>query len=191
MRKSDARVGGLAGPRAWLVPVGGIAVVGAVGVACAAAGAYGAGLWHAIAAAMILLASATAALAGLALVARGDLVPLGWLVLLAAPVEAGTLLAANWQEHVGETHAAVLVTLTVFLLAGLAVSTLRLLAGPSLGFRLVAATTAALVVLGLAVVWTHSLPPEALTAILSLVFLTVLLYSSALVARHSGPAERG
>jgi hypothetical protein len=142
---------------------------------------------------MIALAAGTAALAGLELVARRRLVPLGFGVLVTAPAEAATLLAANWQAHVDRTVANGLVTATVFLLSGLAVSTLALVvegrsAVGRLGLAAVAGSTAILDVLALAITWTGSLPGEALRALLSLVFLTIVLYLlTALAARHSVP----
>jgi hypothetical protein len=146
---------------------------------------------------MIALAAAAAAFAGLELVERGRLVPLGWWVLVTAPAEAVTLLVANWREHVSQNYASGLITATVFLLSGLVVATLRLLvregsrAGRA-GFAAVTATTIALDVLALVVTWTHSLPQAALRGLLSLVFATLLLYLlTPLVQRSSGPARRG
>jgi hypothetical protein len=146
---------------------------------------------------MIVLTAATGALAGLGLVARRELAGLGWWVALTAPAEAATLLAANWQEHVSEAYGSGLVTATLLLLSGLTVATLRLLvrldsAAGRRGFAAVVLSTLTLDVLALVVTWTHSLPGPALSALLSLVLLTVLLYLlTPLVQRHSGPAERG
>jgi hypothetical protein len=142
---------------------------------------------------MIALAAGAAALAGLQLVARRRLVALGWSVAVASPAEAATLLAANWQAHVDRTVASFVVTATVLLLSGLAVSTLALLVDGrapvgGLGLAAVAASTAVIDVLALVITWAGSLPGEALRALISLVFLTILLYLlTVLAARHSVP----
>ena len=138
---------------------------------------------------MIALASAAAVLAGLELVGRRKHVALGVVVAASAPAEAAVLLAANWREHVSEPYASGLVTATVFLLAGLVVATLALLVREGsrtgrAGFVAVSSTTAAATVLSLVVTWSRSLPGEALTALLSLVFVTLLLYAATPVAQR-------
>jgi hypothetical protein len=142
---------------------------------------------------MIVLAAAAAALAGAELVSRRRLTVLGRCVLAGAPAEAALLLAANWREHVSEPYARVLVTATLFLLSGLLVAMLGLLADPGSragrrGFAAVATCVGALDVLALVVIWSRSLPGEALRALLSLVFLTLVLsVLTPLVQRHSRP----
>jgi hypothetical protein len=130
---------------------------------------------------MIVLAGAAAVLSGAHLVARRQLVPLGWWVAATAPAEAITLLVANWREHVSRAYADGLITATTLLLSGLAVATLRLVLHEDSGvarrgFAALVACTVALDVLALVVTWSHSLPDDALRALLSLVFLTLLLY---------------
>jgi hypothetical protein len=158
----------------------GIAITGAVGVCCAAAGVYGSGLWHGVAAAMIVLAAALAVVAGLELVARRRLAALACLIAAAAPVEAGLLLAANWREHASRPFGNVLVTATLFLLSGIVVSSVALVVDEASrlgrrGLRAVCACVAILDVLALVVTWSGALPGEALRALISLVFLTLVL----------------
>jgi hypothetical protein len=157
-----------------------VAAVGALGVCAAAAGVYDAQLWHAIAAATILLAAGVATLAGRELVERRRLAALGWALVATAPAEAALLLAANWREHVSRGYANVLVTATVLLLSGVVAGPLALVArrDSRAGRRGLAAVGACLVALdtvALVSTWTGSLPAESLRALLSLVFLTLLL----------------
>src|SRR5207248_1187064 len=77
--------------------LGAAGIVAIVGVAV---GEYGATFWRVIGMLVILFISAAAALAGLELIERRQLVPLGWWILATAPGEAVTLIVANWKEHV-------------------------------------------------------------------------------------------
>jgi hypothetical protein len=140
-----------------------------------------------------VLAGGGAALAGLELVRRRRLVPLGWWLVASAPAEAGLLLAANWRTHVDPTVASGLVTATTLLLSGLVVGTLALLVDDRaplgrLGLTAVAGCTVVVDALALVATWADSLTGEGLRALISLVFLTLLLYAATpLAQRHSKP----
>ena len=138
---------------------------------------------------MIVLACAAAVLAGTELVARRQLVPLGWWLVATAPAEASTLLVANWREHVSRSYGNGLITATALLLSGLVVATLRLVVHEEsglarAGFAAVVVSTVTLDILALVVTWSHSPPEEASRALLSLVFLTLLLYAATPVAQR-------
>jgi hypothetical protein len=129
---------------------------------------------------MVVLAAAVALVAGSELVARGRLVLVAWAMIASAPLEAGVLLAANWREHASRPFGNVLVTATLFLLSGIVVALLALVADRTspLGRRALRTLCAGVVVLdvlALVVTWVGSLPGDALRALLSLVFLTLLL----------------
>jgi CDP-diglyceride synthetase len=129
---------------------------------------------------MIVLAASLAVVAGWELVARDRLAVLGWAVVASAPFDAGLLLAANWREHASRSFGGVLVTTTLFLLSGIVVSLVALVADARTrlgrrGFRAVCACIALLDVLALVVTWSGSLPGEALRALIALVFLTLVL----------------
>jgi hypothetical protein len=129
---------------------------------------------------MVVLAAAVALVAGSELVARGRLVLVAWAMIASAPLEAGVLLAANWREHASRPFGNVLVTATLFLLSGIVVALLALVADRTSplgrrGLRTLCAGVVVLDVLALVVTWVGSLPGDALRALLSLVFLTLLL----------------
>jgi len=129
---------------------------------------------------MILLAAGLAAAAGLELVARERLARFGRALVVAAPVEAALLLAANWREHASRGFGNVLVTATVLLLSGIVVGVVALVAdrrvrAGRIGLGAVATCALVIDVLALVVTWSGTFPGEALRALLSLVFLTLLL----------------
>ena len=171
--------------RLWLSDGAAFACVFLAGIVGAAAGEYGAGFWHAVAALVILLAAATALLASAELTARRQLLALALATATAAPIAAALLLSANWKEHVSRLHADVLITATIVLLSTLVVSTFRLLLGRRAGPPFVAVTAAILVVdaIGLVMTWLHETPGEALTALLGLILLATLVYVLAPLAR--------
>jgi hypothetical protein len=181
---------------AWTSAASALGATGIVAVAGVSLGEYEAGFWRAVSALVIVLTASCAAFAGLELLHRRQLVPLGWWVLLTAPLEAGALLAANWQEHVSDLHKSTLITCATLLLSGLVVSSLWLLVDARVAaalavFWTMAATTLAVDVLALVVTWRRATPDPATSVMLALIAATIVLFALApLVQRRYRPRDR-
>jgi hypothetical protein len=145
------------------------------------AGDFGDTFWRTIGTIVILFSAGSAALAGLELIDRGQFRPVAWIVLLTAPAEAVTLLIATWKQSISTTYANGLVMCTLFLLAGLVLTTLRLIVRldrPAVIVLFVSEVivTTALVALAVPLIWIADVPDAALRALLVLVVLTLLGY---------------
>jgi hypothetical protein len=167
------------------IAVGVVALVAVVG---AALSAYGETFWRAIGAIVILLAAGSSMLAAAELIRRRRLGLFAWWVLLTAPIDAATLLVANWKDHVSELYARGLVTATVLLLAGLIVVTMRLFVRLELpigwaAFSAEVLFTAVLVVLALVLTWAGSTPDGAVRVLLGLIAVVLVLYAGAPIAQ--------
>lgn len=158
-----------------------LGVAGIVAIVGVAAGDFGATFWRVIGTLVIAFVCVSAALAGLELIDRRQLLPLGWWVLLTAPAELVTLLVASWKDSVSSSYADGIVTTVLFLLSGLVVATLRLIVrreAPAViaAFSVVVLATAALDVLGLVLIWAKQAPDPALRALLVLIVVTIVGY---------------
>ena len=161
----------------------GLCSAGLVAVLGVAFEVYGALFWHVVSTFAVLLGCAAAVLAGLQLAERRRLAPAARFLTLAAPVEAAVLLIGNWRDQASRAYVQVVVTAAVLLLAGLVVSTLRLIADDDRGaaaalFRAVCTMTAAVVVLGLVFAWSGESPEGPGRALLGLIGAIVVLYAA-------------
>lgn len=153
------------------------------------AGDFGDTFWRTIGTVVILFTCGATALAGNELIHRGQLRLLGWVVLAVAPACAVTLLIADWKNNISTTYANGLLTAGLVLLAGLAVSTLRLVVDLTTPetlvlFTGVALCSAALVGLGVPLIWIPHVPDEALKALLVLIVVVVLGYAATPVVQR-------
>lgn len=166
-----------------------LAALAVTAIVAVLAGSFGDTFWRTIGTVVILFACGAAALAGNELRHRGQLEPLGWALLAVAPACAVTLLVADWKHDISTTYANGLFTASLVLLAGLAVSTLRLvvdLATPAtlVLFTGVALCSGALVGLGIPLIWIAHVSDAALKALLVLLVLVVLGYAATPVAQR-------
>jgi hypothetical protein len=158
------------------------------------AGDFGDDFWRTIGTIVTLFVAGSAALAGIELLHRGQLRPLGLFVLATAPVEAGTLLFAIWKESISVTYGKGVLMTALILLAGLVVSTLRLIVdlevtAVAVLYTFVAACTLALVALATPLIWIDDAPDAALRAMLALIVVVLIGYAltpvvQRLVHRH-------
>ncbi len=159
-----------------------LAAMAVTAVVAVAAGDFGDTFWRTIGTIAILFVCGAAALAGLELVHRRQLRLLGWTVLAAAPAEAVTLLVADWKESISGTYANGLVMTGLILFAGLVASTLRLIVDLSrpavlVLFTSVCLCTAALVGLGVPLIWVAHAPDAAVRTLLALIVLVLIGYA--------------
>ena len=178
--------------RRWLLWSGvgaSLAALAVTAVVAVVAGSFGGTFWRTIGTVVILFTCGATGLAGNELVHRGQLPPLGWTLLVVAPACAVTLLVADWKHDVSNTYANGLLTASLVLLAALIVSTLRLvvdLTTPAtlVLFSGVALCAAALVGLGVPLIWIAHVPDAALKTLLVLIVLVVLGYAATPVVQR-------
>jgi hypothetical protein len=173
----------------WTAVGAALAALAVTAVVAVAAGDFGDTFWRTIGTVVILFTCGATALAGNELVHRGQLRAFGWAVLAIAPACAVTLLIADWKHDVSTTYGNGLLSAGLLLLAALAVSTLRLvvdLETPAtlVLFTGVALCSAALVGLGVPLIWIAHVPDAALKALLVLIVLVVLGYAATPVVQR-------
>ena len=154
------------------------AITAIVGVV---AGDFGDTFWRTIGTISILFVGGAAALAAWELLHRRQLRPLGWLVLATAPVETVTLLIADWKQAVSMTYANGLFTAVLFLLAGIIVTTLRLIVQldrPLVIVFFVSELVLTVALLGMAtpMIWIADVPDAALRGLLVVIVLVLVGY---------------
>lgn len=173
-----------------------LAAMALTAIVAVIAGDFGDTFWRTIGTVVIVFTSGAAALAGLELVHRRQLRLLGWITLATAPAEAVTLLVADWKEHISVTYANGLVMTALILFAGLVVSTLRLIVDLSrpavlVLFSSVCLCTAALVGLGVPLIWVAHAPDAAIRTLLVLVVLVMIGYALTPVVQRITHHARG
>ncbi len=173
----------------WLSLGVSLGLAGLAAIAALAAGGGTETFWRAIGTLVILCLCGGAVLAGLELLNRRTLVPLGWAVLATAPAEGAALVVAEWKEHISTHFANGVVTAVLFLLSGLVVSTLRLIVSldrPAVlvVFVGVVACTIALDALATPLIWVSNAPDSGLRVVLGLIVLTVVGYAVAPIVQR-------
>jgi hypothetical protein len=166
-----------------------LAALAVAAIVAVLAGSFGDTFWRTIGTVVILFSCGAAALAGNELVHREQLRPFGWAVLAVAPACAITLLVADWKQHISTTYGKGLLSAALVLLAALAVSTLRLVVDVETPATLVLFTgvtlcSAALVGLGVPLIWIAHVPDAALKALLVLIVLVLLGYAATPVVQR-------
>lgn len=184
---------GLADPRSRRALSYGVGVslclAGTAALCGVAVGEYGDTFWRALATVVVTLLAVAAALAGLELLERRQLVPVGLAVIALAPAELVVLLVANWREGVSGTLANGEVTAVLLLLSGLVVSSLRLLVrarsiAVATSFGVVVVAVAALNVIALPMIWADAAPDPWLQALLALALVTAVGYVATPIAQR-------
>ena len=166
-----------------------LAALAVTAIVAVVAGSFGDTFRRTIGTVVILFACGSTALAGSELVHRRQLRPVGWAALLVAPACAVTLVIADWKHDISTTYAKGLLSAAVVLFAALAVSTLRLvvdLETPAtlVLFTGVALCAAALVGLGVPLIWIAHAPDAAVKALLVLMVLVLLGYAATPVVQR-------
>lgn len=174
----------------WLSVAVALAALAVTAIVAVVAGSYGDTFWRTIGTVIMLFVGGATTLAGIELAHRRQLLPLGWVAVVVAPACTVTLLIADWKHDVSTTYGRGLVTAGVILLATLAVTTLRLvvdLQTPAtfVLFTGVALCSAALVALGVPLIWMDDAPDGAVKAVLVLVVLVVLGYAATPVVQRA------
>lgn len=180
----------------WTGVGGALAAMALTAIVAVIAGDFGDTFWRTIGTVVILFTGGAAALAGLELAHRRQLRLLGWALLVVAPACSVTLLVADWKSEISTTYANALVMTVLVLLAGLAVATLRLIVDLSrpvvlVLFSAVCLCTAALVGLGVPLIWVHDPPDAGIRALLILIVLVVIGYALTPVVQRLAHASPG
>jgi hypothetical protein len=159
----------MTGPRRrllWAVVGVALATLAVTAIVAVAAGDFGGTFWRTIGTVVIIFTCGATALAGNELVHRAQLRPLGWTVLAVAPACAVTLLIADWKHDISETYGKCLLTAGLVLFTG------------------VAFCSAALLALGVPLIWIAHVPDAALKTLLVLIVLVVLGYAATPVVQR-------